>query len=387
MSRKIKICILSELAYSLISGKGIRGGAELQMTILTKELVRRSYNVSFVTFEKSGSSNEVIDGINVYNPFNNQNKGSTYLFPQNIYKLLKTLKKIDADIYIQRAASPLTGFISFFSKLNNKIFLYSASSDNDVSTYLSLKSIKDLKNLFFRYGVKHSNMVICQTNHQKNLLKQILDINGKVIKNFFPLPKIIKKKKPSSVKILWTGRMRKEKRPDLYLNLAKSFPDFKFLMIGGPSSVHPEFYDEIKESAKKVKNLDFIGFVPHNQMEKYYTESMLLINTSSNEGFPNTFLEAWGYCIPVVSLGFDPDEIICKNKLGFHSKTFDQLIEDIKTLIKNDQLRAEIGANAKIYIENEHNVTKLANEYEQLFEFLVLKRRYRYIQYCKNQLK
>ena len=127
MSRNIKICILSELAYSLLAGHGIGGGAELQMSILAKELVKRSYDVSFITFEKSSRSSELIDGIKVYNPFDNKDSGYTYLNPQNIYKLLKILKKINADIYIQRATSPLTGFIGFFTKLNNnRIFLFSA---------------------------------------------------------------------------------------------------------------------------------------------------------------------------------------------------------------------------------------------------------------------
>ena len=376
MTRKIKICILSELAYSLLSGNGIRGGAELQMVILAKELVKRSYDVSFITFEKSDTSNEDIDGIRVYNLFHTRTRGSTYLYPQNMYKLFKALKKIDADIYIQRAATPLTGFIAFFTKLNKKIFLYSTSSDNDVSDFISIKSLKDLRNLFFRFGVKHCNMVICQTNHQKNLLKQRLSKEGKVIKNFYPCSIYPQNQiNSSTVKILWVGRIRKEKRPDLYLSLAKYFPDFKFLMIGGPSSVHPEYYDELKESAIKIKNLTFIGFIPYNKMEKYYIESTLLVNTSPSEGFPNTFLEAWGKGIPVVSLDFDPDEIICKKKLGFHSQTFEQLIEDIKTLVTNSQLRAEIGMNARRYIENEHNVNKLVHEYELVFEFLVTKNR------------
>jgi glycosyltransferase involved in cell wall biosynthesis len=122
-------------------------------------------------------------------------------------------------------------------------------------------------------------------------------------------------------------------------------------------------------------NLDFIGFVPYKEMGKYYAESALLVNTSPNEGFPNTFLEAWANYRPVISLGFDPDEIICKNRLGFHSKTFEQMIDNIKTIIENNQLRTEMGVNARRYIEEKHNVNKLVKEYEQIFEFLVSKTR------------
>ena len=133
----MKICILSEYAYSLGTNKsGTPGGAELQMTRLAKEFVKRSYDVSFVVFVKKENTVKVIDGIKVYNPFDNQFSGYTYLYPQNMYKLFKLLYKIDADIYIQMGTTPLTGAIAFFSKLKNKVFLYIAASDRNVSITL-----------------------------------------------------------------------------------------------------------------------------------------------------------------------------------------------------------------------------------------------------------
>jgi len=372
MKQKIKICILSELAYSLLAGKGIRGGAELQMTILAKELVKRSYDVSFVTFDKSLNSYEIIEGIKVYNPFDSKDSGYTYLNPKNLYKLLKILKKINADIYIQRGTTPLTGIISFFTKLNKKVFLYSVSSDNIINIDLSLKSLKDLKKIFFRFGVKNCNLVLCQTKYQRDILKQVLHKDGKIIKNFYPFTTIEQKQKDSSVvKILWVGLIRKEKRPDLFLKLAKLFPEHSFWMIGGSSSHNPEYYDEIKESAKMINNLIFIGYVPHDQIHQYYEKSHLLVNTSANEGFPNTFLEAWGNANPVVSLNFDPDEIICKYELGFHSKTFDDLVKDTYQLLINENLRNSMGINAKNYVLREHNVNNIIDEYVRLINNII----------------
>jgi glycosyltransferase involved in cell wall biosynthesis len=282
------------------------------------------------------------------------------------------LKKINADIYIQRATTPLTGIVSFFAKLTNKVFLYSVSSDNDVSAYLSFKSLKDLKNIFFWFGVKNCSLVLCQTYHQKNLLNQALNKSGKVIKNIFPLTTIEQKRKNSSlIIILWVGRISKEKRPDLFLTLADYFPDYRFWMIGSPCPPHPEYYYEIKESAKMIKNLDFIGFVPHNQIYEYYEKSHLLVNTSANEGFPNTFLEAWGNAIPIVSLNFDPDEIICKYELGFHSMTFDDLVKHTGQLLKNESLRNNMGIKAKNYVLREHNVNNIIDKYEKLINDII----------------
>ena len=61
----MKICIISEYAYSLGTTKsGTPGGAELQMTLLAKELVKRSYDVSFIVFVNKENIVKVIDGIN-----------------------------------------------------------------------------------------------------------------------------------------------------------------------------------------------------------------------------------------------------------------------------------------------------------------------------------
>jgi len=377
MPHDLKICILSEYAYSLLTGIGSRfGGAELQMTILARELANRSYDVSFVTFEKSSNSVEMINNIKVYNPFNIRDSGYTYLHPHNVFKLLKILNKIDADIYIQKGRSPLTGVLAFFAKVKNKVFLYVASSEKHVSDNLSIKSIKDLEYLIYRFGVKYCDCVICQTDHQKNLIYQTIRKKGKVIKNLYFPPQIERNQSDvSKLKVLWVGRMAEYKKPELFLKLAKNIPEFRFWMIGGPSVTNPEYYDKIKDAASCMDNLEFIGFVPHNKINRYYSESSLLINTSPNEGFPNTFLEAWGNFIPVISLGFDPDGIICKHRLGFYSEDFHDLVKNTYKLLKNKSLRKNMGIAGRKYVEKEHNIDKIIEKYEQLFNEFKMKRK------------
>ena len=373
----MKICILSEYAYSLFANEKCFGGSELQMTMLAKEFVDRSYDVSLVTFGKSNNSSKIINGIKVYHPFYIRSKGYVYFYPQNLYKLFKILNKIDADIYIQRATTPLTGLVACFAKLKKKIFIYSVSSNACVSNNLYIKRVNDFKKLIYKFGVKNSDCVICQTKDQKDLLKQTIGKDGVVIKNIYIPPKFESiKKNISKLKVLWVGRIINEKRPDLFLKLAKNFPDIDFCMIGcigGVSTYDSKFYNDIQKNASKINNFDFKGFVPNNEINKYYAESSLVINTSYVEGFPNTFLEAWGNYTPVITLDFDPDEIICRYKLGLHSKTFEQLIKDTKTLLYNDNLRMEMGNNSREYVEKEHNLNKILNEYEYLIKNLVAK--------------
>jgi glycosyltransferase involved in cell wall biosynthesis len=371
----MKICILSEYAYSIFANEPSAGGAEFQMTILAKEFVNRSYDVSLITFGKSNNSFQIINGIKVYHPFYIHSKGYVYLYPQNLYKLFKILNKIDADIYIQRATTPLTGLVAFFAKLKKKIFVYSVSSNACVSDNLSIKGVNDLKKMIYKFGVKNSDCVICQTKDQKVLLKQTVRKDGVIIKNIYIPPKIESSKKNASIfKVLWVGRIIKEKRPELFLKLAKNLPNIDFSMIasvGDYSKSAIKYYNDIKKAANKINNFDFKGFIPYKEINRYYAESSLVINTSYVEGFPNTFLEAWGNHKPVITLDFDPDEIICKYKLGLHSKTFEQLIKDTKTLLNNDNLRKEMGNNSRKYVEKEHNLNKIINEYELLIKNLV----------------
>jgi glycosyltransferase involved in cell wall biosynthesis len=371
----MKICILSEYAYSLITNANTAGGAELQMIILARELINRQHEVTLVTFEKSKNPSETIDGVNVINPFDNYGKGYTYLFPHNLYKLFKILNKIDADIYIQRATTPLTGLVAFFAKIKNKIFIYSVSSNECVSVNISIKGVMDLKKLIYKFGVKNSNCVICQTKDQQDLLKKTINKQGVVIKNIYIPPKLeLNKKNMSELKVLWVGRIIKEKRPELFLKIAKHLPNINFCMIAslcGSTKSAIKDYNDIMDTASKINNLNFIGFVPNKEINRYYAESSLLVNTSYVEGFPNTFLEAWGNFCPVISIDFDPDEIICKFKLGMHSRSFEQMIDDINALLINDELRKEMGKNSREYVEKEHNLNKIINEYEILMKTLL----------------
>ena len=144
----------------------------------------------------------------------------------------------------------------------------------------------------------------------------------------------------------------------------------KFYMAGGCTEEDKEYYNKIKQTASQLENVELLGYISHDQMDNFYRESALLVSTSLNEGFPNTFLEAWGNSIPVISLGFDPDGIISNHKLGFHSKTYEQMLEDFKTLIRNDKLRKEMGSNSRNYVAKEHDAEKIVKEYEALIEKL-----------------
>ena len=84
-----------------------------------------------------------------------------------------------------------------------------------------------------------------------------------------------------------------------------------------------------------------------NEVNGIINNSLFLIHTCEPEGFPNVFLQAWGLGKPTVSLFYDPDDMIKNNLLGYHAKSFDNLIHLTRNLIADKELRDKMGNNAR----------------------------------------
>lgn len=362
-----KICFFSPGAYSYLSKKntGTAGGAELHQVLLAKELAKKGFDISFIVDDYGQENVEVQNGIKIFkSPINRYTKVTD--FPSRIYHFWRILGRVGADIYYQRAATAETGIIAFFCAMKKKKFVYGMSSDIEVDGTFNERA-KFYERVLYNFGIKRAKRVIVQSEYQHNLLKKNFDLDSTIIKNPCP-PKYMEMKKLDPPVVLWAGTIKPEwKQPGLFLKLARAIPDAKFQMVGGSGS-NRQFYDEIKKEAKLIPNLEFTGFVPYPEINNYFNSASILVNTSTVEGFSNTFLQAWAGYTPVVSLITDPDEIICKYKLGFHSRTFEQMVIDVKNLLKDNELREEMGMNGRRHVEKEHDLRKIVEKYTEVFE-------------------
>jgi glycosyltransferase involved in cell wall biosynthesis len=151
------------------------------------------------------------------------------------------------------------------------------------------------------------------------------------------------------------------------VELAKQIPDGKFKLFGPPFLEEEDYCKSVQLAASSTPNLQLHGFLPHAEMLSEYRRAGILVNTSESEGFPNTFLEAWSNYVPVVSLKWDPDEIICRHKLGFHSKDANQMKLDIIRLMNDGKLARELGLNGRRYVETHHSSKVISDSYEEHF--------------------
>ena len=373
-TREKKICFIALGAYPLLAGGESVNitGPDVHQVILARELVKHGYDITFITYEEGGKPIECIGGIKVIKAYE-ADSGSNRML--KAVCLLKAMVNANADIYFQHGG--VTGIVSLFCRVMSKRFVYHIGSDALVDSKIITRKIRGFNRSRYsidRIGnwvdIKLADTVIVQNEFQKKRLNDNYKKKGVLIKK--PIPPI-KQQAPGNNKqpiILWVGAIAEVKQPELFVNLAKAVPQGTFYMIGGHSN-NQELYNKIKDCSKKISNLDYLGVVPFDEIDRYFSRASILVNTSMFEAYPPYgFIQAWSNHTAVVSIGDNPDAVIEKNKMGLCSKSFNQLVRDVKMLLKNETLMKEMGANGVKYVEKEHDIRNIGGKYRKLFNSL-----------------
>jgi glycosyltransferase involved in cell wall biosynthesis len=363
----MKICFVAPHAYPLFvnSLDDTVGGSEFQQVSIAKELVKKGYQVSFVVGDFGQSELEYIDGIELIKSYRLFHGSAKFRYLANMLSLMKAMSKANADVYFQRAGMFYTSHVALFCTLKKRKFIYSAGHDRNCNPELQSRMSSLIKR-FYRYGLRRADVVIAQSEYQKNLFKENYGVDSVVIKNGYRIPEISSNRKADNI-VLWVGKALDWKGPELFLELARRVQEFAFEMVCAPARQYT-YYSKLKKEAEKIPNLKFYGFVPIERIESFFERASVFVNTSSSEGFPNTFLQAWSRCAPTVSLNVDPDCCICSNEIGLHSKDFGQLVEDVKNLSRDTFLRERMGKAGRQYVEKEHDIRKVSKKYADILE-------------------
>jgi glycosyltransferase involved in cell wall biosynthesis len=115
-----------------------------------------------------------------------------------------------------------------------------------------------------------------------------------------------------------------------------------------------------------MPNVHLHGKVPHTNVHQFYQQSAALICTSYAEGFPNIFLEAWSYGLPIVST-CDPDNLISENGLGKVGKNVCELAAGISELLDSPQRWQKASQSSREYYLENHVVDKPMERLERVF--------------------
>jgi glycosyltransferase involved in cell wall biosynthesis len=359
----IRVCFIAPKAYPLFNPdvKKVFGGAEVDLYFLAIELAKdKNFTVSFLVADYGQPETVTIEGVRII---------KTLDFTKNslngAIKVWKGLREADARIYFQEAASWGTFLAALFCKLHKKAFVYRTASQQECDgTYLKQHYFAGRA---FRWALRNAAKTIVQNEMDKQNIEQTLGVCSIIYPNAQRLPVLSEVQKDI---ILWVGRSAQVKRPELFIELAEKIPNERFVMIC-QRATGDQNYDLLLSRAREVKNLQFIERVPFAEIGCYFQRAKVFVNTSDSEGFPNTFIQACNYAVPILSLKVNPDGFLDKYNCGQSCNSqFQKLVDSLKFMLaENNFLKP--GKNARRYAEQNHDINKIVEEYKRLFAGLL----------------
>lgn len=248
------------------------------------------------------------------------------------------------NLVIERGAGrslyPVARLATFF---HIKVILFGAS-DVNFEPGKELISGGDHNRRLFQKAIPAVGFFVVQNQHQQYTLKQNYSRESMIMPNIWR--KIETMSNASDTDVVWVANLRALKRPEWILSAAKELPYHSFTMIGGPDTKEISYYRGVENEARAINNVSFLGSRPFIETCGIISKAKVLVCTSTFEGFPNTFLQAWSYGIPVVST-VDPSGIIATNKLGCVISSEEELSKKLKLILEDKVLYEQLCVNVK----------------------------------------
>lgn len=338
------------------------GGAEVQAWLLACELAARGHQVSYVCESLGGreGTTETIDGVHVH-----WLKNRRYFPILSMPHYARALRRIRPEVVLHRYTSGYEAALGRYCKRHGAKFVWICTDDaSPVRRYfhkrhsagLLRKRRSPLARLVLwahakaldmsrEYGMQFVTHPCVQNAAQKALFKEHF---GRTAFNFpsgHKIPDTLPSKPDTPPIVLWVAGFGAGKRPELFAQLAKLCSGLGacFVMVskrfGRDTHISPEdIYATAGEGAAFEWHID----LPLKETLAWFDRASVFVNTSvsENEGFPNTFVQAWSRGVPIVSLDVNPDGILDREGLGDRTGSLEGARDAIEKYLTGPNLAA-----------------------------------------------
>lgn len=182
--------------------------------------------------------------------------------------------------------------------------------------------------------------------------------------------------KKGPMNIVFVGRLVKQKRPDLFVDLAsilrKAFPEgqLRFQMVGS-GGLRSSLEAQARALDLGPESLTFEGEL--GDMSEIYRQTDILVLPSVHEGTPNVVLEALSHGIPVVAtrVGGVPEILNEGTGIVVDPTDLQGLVTATTKLIRDRGLRLTLGKNGQDYVRQNHSLSYLQDRLNGIYSRLM----------------
>lgn len=290
-------------------GWGSLGGFGYTTRMIGRELAKRGVRVSAVVPLPRGSAQPRVelDGISVIGVERTRPFGAMSIY-----------RELDADVFHSQQPS-LASWVAQ-KAMPDRVHL---------ATFMDPRALQDWW-LEFRHPTQNPARVILTWLYYENILvrRAIRKMDGLYAsaeylrykaRRLYRLPEMpgllptpvegpASARKAETPTAIFVGRWDRVKRPELFFDLARSFPAVEFIAIGKAQNV--QYENELRNRYGGQHNLKLVGYINQfesDELSRYLGRAWILVNTSAKEALPITFIEACAHRCAIVS-SQNPDD-------------------------------------------------------------------------------
>src|ERR1700722_10015323 len=277
--------------------------------------------------------------------------------------LYRRLGELRPGLIYQRVGCAYTGVCGLYSQRQSVPLLWHVSSDMDVVPQPLHGGRNILRTRLEKwateFGVRRATRIVVQTQAQTELLRRHYHRSADaLIPNFHP-PAAATIDKTGPLTVVWISNLKPLKRPESFIDLAQSLSDLttvRFVMVGAIQENPGRRLESLMRSIESTSNLTYTGALTQAQVNDLLGRAHVLVNTSTHEGFPNTFIQAWLHDVAVVSLTVDPDKVFELERAGILAHTQAGLIGAVRKLLEDQELRSSYVASGRARARKSHSM-------------------------------
>jgi glycosyltransferase involved in cell wall biosynthesis len=358
----MRVCLVSVEIFAW----GKYGGFGRATRIIGRELARRGVEVTAVVPRREGQrSVEDLDGIRVLS-----------FRSRDLLSASQLYKEADAEIYHSQEPS-----------LGTYLAARAMPDRKHVVTFRDPRDAEDWR-IEFRLPSLNPAQVVANWLYEDNWLvkraarqsdakfaaakvlipKARTKYRLKSAPEFLPTPVDVPSsfRKAETPTVCFLSRWDKRKRPEIFFELPKAFPQVRFLAAG--KSRNPEYDTYLHSTYGGLPNLEMLGFIDQfksDQLSQLLGQSWIMVNTAAREGLPNAFIEAAAHGCAILS-AVDPDGFA--SRFGYQVKD-DNFAQGLEALLKDNNWKKQ-GDLGYSYVSEVFSLDKAIDRHLSIYENL-----------------
>ena len=353
------------------------GGLELATYHLANELAKINNEVHIIT-PYPDTANSKTSNITVHrhpiNSYPDEPMVRSFIDGLRFFrKTVKTIKEVQPDIiHAQNITNSIPAYIAW-KKYHIPYVICIHGNLELMGPFLP----KILKRFWAKLPhIKSAAKIIVLTQEMGLRAEQELGRTAEIIPNGVNLnlfyPSSEKKNDTENQSIITVSRIDDKKGLEYAIQsiplIHKCYPNTKLRIVG--DGEHRKYLEELTEKNGLSGSVEFVGFLPHDEIPNHLRNADLFLLPSLTEGLPLTLLEAMACGLPVISTPVSiAPEIIenWNNGIIVPFKSPEGIAEAVISIISNYQIRVDYGENSWRAISDFLSWDDIAQKYDELY--------------------